>query len=98
MEVAVQYVEDLCDHDFEQLLATLDAAKESCKQARCGRINIDTTDFSNIAERANVSLEETKRLDFPSGKKCSCGKETTVGEDEAFGACVDCYAPFGRDH
>lgn len=34
MEVAVQYVEDLCDHDFQQLLATLDAAKASCKQTR----------------------------------------------------------------
>ncbi len=34
MEVAVQYIEDLCDHDFEQLLIMLDCAKKSCKRTR----------------------------------------------------------------
>lgn len=34
MEVAVQYIEDLSDYDFEQLLLIIDSAKESCKRAR----------------------------------------------------------------
>jgi hypothetical protein len=52
-------------------------------------------DWSKI-EKVEIAKEEMERLDSPSGKKCACGKETTIGEDEAFGACVDCYAPFDR--
>lgn len=51
----------------------------------------DDIDWSNIKEEADVNPEELARLDSPSGDKCSCGKDMTVGESEAFDACVDCY-------
>lgn len=50
-------------------------------------------DWSNLEEMANISPEELQRLDSLSGKRCSCGKETTVGEDEAWGICYKCYVP-----
>lgn len=48
-------------------------------------------DWSNIEEHARISDEDLARLESPSGKKCPCGKETNVGEDEAWGACYLCY-------
>jgi len=48
-------------------------------------------DWSNIEEQASVSDKEMARLKSPSGKKCPCGRETDVGEDEAWGVCYRCY-------
>ncbi len=53
-------------------------------------------DWLNIEEKVDVNPEESARLDSPSGKKCSCGKETTMGEDEAWGVCYKCYVPDGE--
>lgn len=52
---------------------------------------MDEIDWSKVDLKANVSQDELDRLDSLSGKKCSCGKETTVGEDEAWGVCLGCY-------
>ncbi len=50
-------------------------------------------DWSKIETASDISEKELARLNSPSGNKCpGCNKETTTGEDEAFGACYDCYA------
>ena len=49
------------------------------------------TDWSNLDEMLKVSPEEIARLEAPSGKRCPCGRDTTVGEDENFGVCYRCF-------
>jgi hypothetical protein len=51
--------------------------------------NINEIDWSKIDLEAKVDPEELARLDSLSGKKCPCGKETTIGEDEAWGFAMD---------
>ena len=42
-------------------------------------------------EKWEVSPEEEKRLQQPSGKKCRCGREMSVGEAECSDICSECY-------
>lgn len=52
---------------------------------------MDEIDWLKVDLEAKVRSEELARLDSPSGKRCPCGKETTVWEDEAWGVCYQCY-------
>ncbi|KKN98815.1 hypothetical protein LCGC14_0140560 [marine sediment metagenome] len=53
---------------------------------------MDKTDWSDLNKIADISDEESKRLNSPSGRKCPvCTKEMTTGDNEAAGICSRCY-------
>lgn len=48
-------------------------------------------DLSNFGKAPELSKEEVERLSGPSGQRCVCGREMTVGEAEVVGECAVCF-------